>query len=204
VGQEKSSGTTVVNQSSSATPTAEETALNQLRLGQLQETAPYETEAIKSGLTLSNLLLGGQPLPGYLGGLPLGIGEDQTQSMVNSALRDITPGFQSSGLLDSGVRASISARTAGDIRNQNAAFNVQNLQQLLNIATGSQAQPLQAPMNYSSQLGASLAGLRSTNTSGTTTQNYRSNQNPFLNSLAGGFGQGFGGGFSSGLTSKYF
>lgn len=194
--KEKSSGTTVVNQTSTPTPTAEETAYNQLKLEQQQAVNPYETQAIQSGLTLSNSLLTGQALPGYLNSLPGGISESDTQNMVNQSLHDITPGFQSSGLLDSGVRASISARTAGDIRNQNAAFNVQNLLQLLNIATGSQANPLQAPVSMGAQLGSSLAGLRSNTTSGTSSYSTQK-QNPFLQTISGfnpyaQFGNNFG------------
>lgn len=187
--QQSSSGSQ--NTTTTVTPAPFEAERNQLLYQQEAETMPTQTRNILSGLDLSNLLLTGQPLPGYLGALPGGIGESQTQSMVNSALNDITPSFQSSGLLDSGVRASISARTAADIRNQNAAFNMQNLQQLLNLAVGGQAQPFQAPIAYSGQLGASLAGLRSTNTQGTSTMQ-QNQMNPFLKSFQQSAGGAFG------------
>ncbi len=179
MGSSKESGTTVVNQTTTPTPTAEETERNKILLEREKATSPAITRNILSGLDLSDLLLRGQNLPGYLSTLPGGISEDQTQSMVNKSLKDINPFFSQSNLLDSGVRASSMARAANDTRLQSATFNLGNLQQLLNLAVGGQAQPLQAPVSFGAQLGQSLAGLRSTNTSGTSTQTIKS-MNPFF------------------------
>jgi hypothetical protein len=192
MGKERQASQTTINQSTTPTPTAEETALNQLQLQQQRDIQPSETRNILSGLDLSQLLLTGQPLPGYLGGLPGGISEDVTQGIVDRSLRDIAPSFQQSGLLDSGVRASIGARTAGDIRLGSATFNLQNLQQLLNLAVGGQAQPFQAPIALSGQLGERLAGLRSTQTQGTSST---TSTNPFL--TGGGILQGVGTGIGA-------
>lgn len=190
--KESSSGssTTVVNQSSTPTPTPEEIERNRLLLEQQKAIQPSETRNMLSGLDLQNLLLSGQPLPGYLGGLPGGISESVTQDMVNKSINDINVGSQASGLLDSGVNRSIAARTSGDIRNSAAQFNLNNLQQLLNIAVGGQAQPFQAPVAYSGQLGQALAGLRTTNNSSTSTGSYSGvtrTRDPF-----GGFSGSFG------------
>jgi len=129
-------------------------------------------------------------LPGYLNTLPGGISPEVTQSLVDQSLRDIKPSFQQGGILDSGVAASIGARTAADIRNQSAQFNLQNLQQLLNLALGGQAQVQQPVIGQASALGQRLAGLTSVSQTGNSSM--QSNQNPFLNSFAGGIGQGFG------------
>lgn len=140
----------------------------------------------RNAASLVNQLLTGSALPGYLSGA-MGINEQQTQKMVDSSLRDLYPMFQQSGILDSGVAASIASRTSGDIRNQNAQFNVQSLQQLLNQAIGGQAS-VQSPMNQNAaQLGNSLAGLRSY--SGTSTVKA---MNPFLKSFQQSAGQGLG------------
>ena len=192
----KSKETSSSQQSSTqvAQPTAEETALNKLDLEARQATQPGLIKAQTSGLNLSNLLLQGLGLPGYLGQLPGGISEDVTQDIVGQSLRDIQPGFQQSGLLDSGVRASISARTAGDVRRQSAQFNIQNLQQLLNLALGGQAQVQQPIIGQAGAFGERLGGLRSiTQTGGTTTTTKK--PNVFLQSFAQGAGQGLGGAF---------
>lgn len=120
------SSTTVVNQSSSTTPSPQEIERNQLLLDREKYLDPQIRDVQSQGLNLSQLLLTGQALPGYLGGLPGGISEDQVGAITNKAIGDLQPTFQGSGLLDSGVNASISARTAGDIRTQSAQFNIQN------------------------------------------------------------------------------
>ena len=200
MGAEKSTQTTVQNTTSTPTPTAEETRLNQLDLQLRERNQGALGDVQGNSLNLANLLLKGQGLPGYLGGLPGGVDEGVTQSIVDKSLRDIKPSFQQGGILDSGVAASISARTAGDIRRNSAEFNLNNLLQLLNLATGNAAQVQQPVLAQSADLGGRLAGLRSVNQSGTSTTNMRSNQNPFLNSLASGVGTGLGGAFGK----KYF
>lgn len=196
--KEKSGGTTTVNQTTTNTPAPYEAERNALLYNQEAETMPSQTRNILSGLDLSNMLLTGQQLPGYLGALPGGISEDVTQGLVDRAMNDVNVGSQSSGLLDSGVNASLRARTSGDIRLGSATFNLQNLQQLLNLAVGGQAQPFQAPIAYGQQLGASLAGLRSTNTSGSQQMsNYA--MNPFMKSFQTSMGSSLGSfGFGAG------
>jgi hypothetical protein len=194
MGREKQSGSTTINQQSQATPTAEETALNKLQLEQAQAAQAGTIEAQSNSMNLVNkLLTGSMDLPGYLKTLAGGITEDQTQSMVNQSLRDIRPGFQSQGILDSGTAMSIAGRTAGDIRNQNAQFNIGALQNMLNLALSGQAQ-VQAPVQgATSQLGSRLAGLRSTTSSSSqSTEQY--SMNPFLKSFQTSLGSSLGSG----------
>lgn len=186
--------TTKSEQKSQATP--EEIALNRLQLEQAQAFDPQQRMMNENAGTLVNRLLTGQSLPGYLNTLPGGISPDVTQTIVDQSLRDLYPQFQSSGILDSGVAASIAGRTAGDIRASAEQFNIQNLQQLLNLAVGGQAQVQQPMLNTTSQLGNRLAGLRST--SGTSTV---SAMNPFMKSFQTSFGQGLGSAASSGVTA---
>lgn len=205
MGQSKSSessgGST---QQTTVQPTAEETELNKILLGQKKETAPLETQAAKSGLTLSDLLLTGGDLPGFLQGLPGGISPDVTQDIVDRSLGDVRAGLQGGGLLDSGVRQELEARTSADIRTQSSQFNLQNLQQLLNLAVGGQAQPFASTLGFGGQLSQSLAGLRGTSTTGNFNQQTTST-NPFLTGkdILGGIGTGIGafgafGGFNRG------
>lgn len=193
--KQTSSGTTVVNQTTTPTPTAEETALNKLQLEQAQAFDPYQRQIQASAGNLSNLLLQGKELPGYLQGLPGGISPDVIQSIVNQSLADIAPQFQQSGILDSGAAAAISARTAADTRNQAAQFNIQNLMQLLNQAIGGQAQVQGPALQNTAILSNSLAGLRSINQQGSTTSNMtQKSMNPFLRSFQTSAGQTLGSG----------
>jgi len=153
-------------QSAQYTPTAEETELNKLDLANRRELNPQLLDVQKQGLEVSSQLLRGQALPGYLQGLPGGISPQVTQSLVDRSIRDIQPNMQLSGLLDSGVNASISARSSADIRNQSEQFNLQNLMQLLNVGVGGQAQ-VQAPIEgFGAQLSNRLSGLRNISQSG--------------------------------------
>src|SRR3990167_10722705 len=201
MGSDKSKSTTTVNQSTTPTPTAEETRLNQLDLQLREQNQGALGQVQGNSLNLANLLLQGQQLPGYLQGLPGGISPDVTQSIVDQSLRDIKPSFQQGGILDSGVAASISARTAADIRNQSSQFNVQNLLQLLNLATGNAAQVQQPIIGQASDLGGRLAGLRNMNQSGTTSTSTVTAQNPFI--TASGFFSPIGQGIGGGIAKKY-
>ena len=195
MGKERSTQTTIQNQTTTPAPTAEETELNKLDLEARRANQQGTIDIQRSGLNLGNLLLKGMGLPGYLSTLPMGIGEDVTQNIVSESLRDIKSFGQQGGILDSGVLASIAGRTAGDIRMNSAQFNLQNLQQLLNLAVGGQAQIQQPIIGQSATLGQRLAGLRSINQQGTSNQQFQSNQNPFLNAFAGGVGTGIGSAF---------
>lgn len=182
MGKERSSQTTVQNTTSTPAPTAEETRMNQLALQREESNQQGLIDVQRSGLNLSNLLLQGLQLPGYLQGLPGGISPDVTQGLVDESLRDVKAFGQQGGILDSGVLASVAGRTAGDIRLNSAQFNLQNLMQLLNQAIGGQAQ-VQSPIIGQSQiLGQRLAGLRSVNTIGSSTQS-TSQMNPFVKSF---------------------
>jgi hypothetical protein len=152
-------------------------------------------------LDLANRMGLGQELPGYLEPLPHGISEDVTKSIVDEALRDITPSFQQSGLLDSGVRASVSARTAGDIRRASAEFNIGNLQNLLNLALSGQAQVQQPVLAQSAMLSQRLAGLRSQSMTGSgTSSSITLGMNPFWKSFQTGFGTSLGEGTGKMVT----
>ena len=191
MGSEKKTETQVVNQTSTPTPDPSLVEQNKLDLEARKANQSGLINVQQGGLDLSNLLLRGQNLPGYLKDLPYGISPDVTQGLVDQSLRDIQPYFQQGGLLDSGTKASVMGRTAGDIRRTSAEFNLGNLQQLLNLAVGGQAQVQQPILAQSQALGSRLAGLTSWNQTGNTT-NITKSMNPFLKSFQTSLGQTLG------------
>jgi DNA-binding CsgD family transcriptional regulator len=202
MGSEKSSAGTTNVTTQQSTPTAEETALNQLQLGQAQAMDPMQRQINQSGGTLINQLLTGQQLPGYLNTLPGGIDENTTQGIVNQSLRDVYSQGNVQGIGDSGTMQSVAARTAGDIRLSAQEFNLQNLMQLLNLASGQAAQNQNIAGSTVNSLGSRLAGLRSTTGTSTGTQTTTS-MNPFLKSFQTSFGSSLGKGASAGVTSFF-
>lgn len=185
-------------QTQRAEPTPEERELNKLLLERTRATQGQTIGVQQQGLDLIGQLLAGESLPGYLGQLPGGISEQTTSRIVSGALEDVRPGLQASGLFDSGVRAELETETAADIRAQAEQFNLQNLQQLLNIAVGGQAQ-VQAPiLSQSAQLGQNLAGLRTVTGTSTTTS-----MNPFLRSFQTSFGENLGSFGKNAITGAF-
>ncbi len=146
---------------SKASATEEEKRLNQLELQRMEELNPQMTDVQSQGLDLvTQLLSGSSDLPGEYGDLINGIDESVTDEMSQKAVQDLMPGFQGSGILDSGVAAELASRRASDIRLQSAQYNQGNKVGLLNLALAGQGQvqqPIQAGSNALSQR---LAGLR--------------------------------------------
>jgi hypothetical protein len=169
--------------------TPEEKALARQELQFARATQPARTRTALAGLELGEIFATGGELPGFLAPLGRGISPEVIREMTGEAIADITPGLQQSGLLDSGVRASIEARTSGDIRRQVAESNLNRLLSLAGVAVGapvSTQQPIQAGISNLSQL---LAGARGTTTTGTTTVQ---SANPFLSSFQQSLGRTLG------------
>lgn len=193
----KSKETTTTQTETKATPTPQELEMQQLQLDQFKRTSGPQTDVQLSGLNLINRLLQGETnLPGFFGQVGQGISPEITSGIVQQSLQDLYPQFQQQGILDSGTAASIAGRTAGDIRRGSAEYNLNNKLNLLNMALGGQAQIQQPLLQQSQMLNNQLAGLRTINQSGTTTQY---GMNPFLQSFQQGLGQTFGSpGFTTG------
>lgn len=138
----------------------EERQLNALDLALREEVQPQLIDVNKAGLSLSEQLLSGGALPGFLSGLPQGISPEVTQDIVDRSLRDVASSAQLGGFLDSGVAQQLGARTAADVRTQSEQFNIQNLMQLLNVGVGGQAQAQAGASGFGSELGGRLSGLR--------------------------------------------
>lgn len=192
-GSSKTSETTVVNQQQQATPTAEETALNQRNLRMALATEGSQTQAQLAGLDLVNKMLAGSTnLPGIFGTLAKGISSEAIGNQATKYALNALPQFQSMGLTDSGVAGrEISRGIANELLYPTEQFNIGSLQNLLNLALSGQAQvqsPIQANTNT---LASSLAGLRSTTTSGTTSST-KTTPRDYVSPLLTGFGSAMG------------
>lgn len=177
---------TTTTSSQTATATPEERELERLQLDRQKANAPMQQQLDTNQYGLANLLLTGQNLPGNLQGAQ-GVSDQQTQNMSSAAVRDVLPQFQSAGILDSGIAVQGATRAAADVRNQNAQFNVQAFQQLLNQALGGSSNLTSSNTQSNQVLGSQLAGLRTINTSGSTI-----GMNPFLKSFQTSLGNSFG------------
>jgi len=190
-----SQGTTTTTERA---PTAEETEMNKLQLEMFRETAPGQTELQKSAIGLGKGLIDITNLQS----LYAGISPEVTQGIVDQSLRDINPMFQASGIMDSGLAASISARTTADIRRASEEYNIGNRLNLLNLALSGQAQVQSPTLATSGQLRSSLATLgKTTGTSITTDNNTFGRQ--FMSSVAGmpsAFAGGAGSGFGAAMA----
>jgi hypothetical protein len=184
MGKEK----TTVGTSTTATATPEEQELNRIQLERIKGNQANQQSLDSNLYNVMNTILTGGQLNGNLQGIN-GIGEDQTKAMATQAVQDIAPQFQQGGILDSGVAAALAAKTAGNIRNQNAQFNVVSLQNLFNQALGGSSNLGNAATNQSQVLGGQLAGLRQINSTQTTL-----GQNPFLKNLQSSAGTSLGNG----------
>lgn len=181
------------SQSQQYTPTPQEQEMLNMQLEQMRRINPSLTQTQLSGLNTINSLFGGlmgsQQLSGPLGMALAGLDPTTINNMARQSVNDIAPRFQNSGILDSGVAAAISGRVAGDVRNQAAQFNVNNISNLLSMALSGQGQ-VQAPITAQQGiLSNQLSGLRSMtgSSSGSTI-----GMNPFLRSFQESAGRTLG------------
>jgi hypothetical protein len=179
----------------SYTPSAQERELIDARAKAELGLIPQQTKLQETGMDLvQKLLAGGTDLPEFFQGLT--ISPEMATSLSQKAVRDIMPQFQSSGILDSGVSASVAGRSAADIERQVAEFNIGSKFNMLNQALGGQAQ-VQAPIAAGSQLLANQLARTGTTTttgfqSGTGTVVNQANPWAWLNPAIGAVGTGIG------------
>jgi len=195
MGKEKT--TTTQTQQVQATP--EEQEFNRLQLELARSAQPGQLQ-----LQGQSLALGSDFLTGIQSGLaqsPIvnrllqGIDPNVTSDIVQKSLADVRPGLQAGGLMDSGVRAELETRTAGDIRRASEESNLNALFNLLNLSQGQAAQIQQPLLAQNQMLGGQLAGLRSITGNSTTL-----GMNPFLKSFQTSFGSSLGGGLGKATT----
>lgn len=132
---------------------------------------------------INDILTGKTPMAQGIGGVT----DAQNQSMVNQSVRSVLPQFQSAGILDSGIAVQGAINAAQNTSNQNAQFNVSAAQNLFNLAAGGQSNLQGQFQSNTNNLTNQLAGLRTTNMSGSTI-----GMNPFLKNFESNAGQGMG------------
>lgn len=199
MGSSKTINNSQTSQTSTPTPPAYVDEYNRQATASAQALLPQQQQLQSTGMQAAqnvySAFANNTPLTGYLAQLQ-GVTPEQQDQMVKSSMRYLSPQFQQGGYLNSGAAASIESRTAADLMNQNAQFNVGALQNLLNLVNTGQAQ-VQQPINAASAVTSSrLAGLNSVNTQGNGT-NTALGQNPFVNSFQTGLGSSFGGGLGN-------
>lgn len=176
------STTTTTNQSQQYTPTPTEQQLMSNELQLSNAALPGQLQNMGQAQGLQSSLMGGKALPGYLGSLPGGISQGQSQNEAQMGLQGLSTQFQQMGGLDSGSYAQAGANSYANTMNQNAQFNVQNLAQLLNLASGQAYQNSGMIGGNNSMLGSQSGALASTSGNSAFTQN------PFLQSFYSGLG----------------
>ena len=172
------------------TPSAGELEAQELYLEQARASQGDTIDINKqiSGV-IKGLLGGGQGLPDIYNKLFGGIDDAMTKDLASEAIADITPEFQKSGILDSGVAASIAGRTAGDIRRNVAENNLTRVFNLLQTGLGYGGQQQQASGSSLAGLSGLVKGTGTTNTTGSFNQiSTTTSMNPFLKSFQEGLG----------------
>lgn len=164
--------------------TPEERALLNQQIANNNFMMPYAQQNYADlSKNISAILQGNQPMARGIGG----IDEQQTQDMSQAAVRSVLPQFQTAGILDSGAAFQGATNAAANVRNQNAQFNVSAAQNLFNLAAGGQSNLQGQYQSSTNNLTTQLAGLRQTNTNGTTV-----GMNPFLKSFQQSAGKSLG------------
>jgi hypothetical protein len=162
---------TSTNTTTTPTATPQEQAMEGIQLSEMQGYAPAQGQMYNTAFATGNNLLNAvnQPNSPQWQTLLGGITPQQTQSQVNTQDQALQGSLQQAGIYNSGTAASGRMAAATQLSNTNAQFNVGTLQNALNLALGGQAQVQSTAASNSSQLGQELAGLRTTNTTGTGT-----------------------------------
>lgn len=199
MGSDKGTSTTVQNTTTERELTPEERQLLQLQVQQQQTLVGPQTELQLSSIDTANRLIKGEVPNGFYGNLYAGIDQGVTDTIVNQSLKDLQPRFQQSGLVDSGVAAAISARTAADIRTQAEQYNINNRFNLLNLALGGQAQVQQPILGQSANLNNQIINSSAVKQNGVATNTTKS-MNPFLSSFETSLGKSLGSGTYGGKS----
>ena len=170
-------GSTTTSTSTTPQPTATDLALQQNELNISNATNQGSINNALQAQGLQSSLMGGTALPGYLSSLPGGVSQGQSMNEAQLGLQGLSTTAQSMGGLDTGSYQQAGANAFANTLNSNATFNVQNLAQLLSLASGNAYQNVGNAANNNSQLGTLATSL--TGTTGTST----TSANPFAEIL---------------------
>lgn len=185
-------GQTNTTTQTTSQPTGTESQLMNNELQLSNAALPGQIQNQGYAQNLQGLLMTGQPLPGYLNNLPGGVSQGQSMNEAALGNQGIATQFQSMGGLDSGSAAQSLAGNYANTLNSNAQFNVQNLAQLMNLASGNAYQNSALSSANNQMLGTQSGALAATSSTATS--------NPFLNSLYSGLGSTLSGANSTGAS----
>jgi hypothetical protein len=189
MGSEKQTTETQSQQQQQYQPSAVEQETQELGLERLKAGQPQAIALDKQIADIvKGLLGGGEGLPDMLNKLFPGIDDAMTKELAGEAVADIMPGFQKSGILDSGVAASIAGRTAGDIRRNVAENNLTRVFNLLQTGLGFGGQQQQAAGQTMQGLSSLVKGTGTTSSTGSGMATVTS-MNPFLKSFQTSLGE---------------
>lgn len=189
-------GNTTTTTQTTPQPTATESNLMSNELALSNAALPGQIQNQGFAQNLQGLLMTGQALPGYLSTLPGGVSQNQSMNEAALGNQSIASQYQAMGGLDSGSAAQAMAGNTANTLNQNAQFNVENLANLLNLASGQAYQNAGLSSANNSMLGSQSGALASTN--------QKSMQNPFLNSLYSSLGSSVGQGAGDAASAFMF
>lgn len=164
-------GSQTTTQQQQYQPTSTETALmgNELSLSNAGLPGQIQNQGLAQGLQ-SSLMQGGA-LPGYLNTLPGGVSQQQSQNEAQLGLQGLSTQFQQMGGLDSGSYAQAGANAYANTLNSNAQFNIQNLAQLMNLASGNAYQNVGMQTANNQMLGQQSGALAGSSGSSTVFAN---------------------------------
>ena len=128
-------GSSTTTQQQTYQPTSTENALMGNELAVSNAALPGQIANTTQAQGLTSSLLQGANLPGYLNTLPGGVSPGQSQNEAQMGLQGLSTQFQQMGGLDSGSYAQAGANAYANTLNSNAQFNVENLANLLNLAS---------------------------------------------------------------------
>lgn len=188
--------TVTTSQQTTPQPTGTESQLMSNELSLSNAALPGQIQNQGYAQNLQGLLMTGQSLPGYLSGLPGGVSQNQSMNEAALGNQSIATQYQAMGGLDSGSAAQAMAGNTANTLNSNAQFNVENLANLLNLASGQAYQNAGLSSSNNAMLGSQSGALASTNTTNTT--------NPFLTNLYSSLGSSVGQGAGDAASAFMF
>lgn len=174
--------TTSQSSNTNYTPTPTESALMNNELQLSNAALPGQISNTTSSQGLIGQLLTGGSLPGYLNGLPGGVSQAQSQNEAQLGVQGLASQFNQAGGLDTGSYQQAGANAYANTLNQNAQFNIQNLAQLLNLASGQAYNNSNQVTANNANLGSQSGALAGSSTHSALTSN------PFLQSFYSGLG----------------
>jgi hypothetical protein len=175
-----SNTSTTTQSSQSYTPTSTESALMSNELALSNAALPGELSNVTAAQGLQSAIMGAGGA--NINQLTQGVSPGQSQNEAQMGLQGLATTAQAMGGLDSGSYQQAGANAYANTLNSNAQFNIENLAQLMNLASGNAYQNVGGISSNNAMLGTQSGALASSSGNSTVSSN------PFLNSFYSGLG----------------